>query len=520
MDINNIPKKYFLGIIGFLVVVLLVVTFVQPGNFRYTEQGVTKEDQAKAEALRKQYAEYLASIKPDPEASKKLFRELIDEKQLEKQVAAELKTNQKITIPEVANTKLNIVQETGQAPVDTYFRAVEPVVKQYALNTGAAAPRLFNDADPDQVAIDTNAALEQLYKAPVPQDVLAFHKAEIGTMEQIVALANTAEIVDEPKAEPWPKVYEQYAVINDQTKVLKDEFNRLDQKYALTTPRGEGQKSVVDRSVFMVKSAEAFVGGPVVVVDDVWATVEKIAREALASAFANFMNKFLDKLITDIQENYYVANFLYYTDALVRGQYIDDYLNKYITDAVDQQLITRFIPQFNCADNKEDLAPIFIAKAREYLGFDPSTIDPGSSDFYSKMGRLPDLFPEEQELNFRGAAQTAMIRANESAIIEQLTPTGTKLPRSDVLGKQITTTVASINAQLQAAFNAKLGLGTNNTQSVVSQLVSSTINQFVDKYVFKGVVLKEQETCIQLPQLKPIVPGIDPGTTPPFNPNS
>lgn len=516
MDINNIPKKYFLGIIGFLVVVLLVVTFVQPGSFRYNEEGVTKEEQAKADALRKQYAEYLASIKPDPEASKKLFRELIDEKQLEKQVAAELKTNQKITVPEIPNSKLALTQESGQAPVDTYFKAVQPVIRQYAQNAGSSAPRLFNDADPEQIAIDTTAALEQLYKTPVPEDVLAFHKAEIGTMEQIVALANTAEVVDEPKADPWPKVYEQYAVINDQTKVLKDEFSRLDQKYALTTPRGEGQEPIVQSRIIKTANAQF----SVVVVEDIWATVEKIAREALASAFANFMNKFLDKLITDIQENYYVANFLYYTDALVRGQYVEDYLDKYITDAVDQQIITRFIPQFNCADNKDDLAPIFIAKAREYLGFDPSTIDPTSSDFYSKMGRLPDLFPEEQELNFRGSAQTAMIRANESAIIEQLTPTGTKLPRSDVLGKQITTTVASINAQLQAAFNAKLGLGTNNTQSVVSQLVSSTINQFVDKYVFKGVVLKEQETCIQLPQLKPIVPGIEPGTTPPINPNS
>jgi hypothetical protein len=105
-----------------------------------------------------------------------------------------------------------------------------------------------------------------------------------------------------------------------------------------------------------------------------------------------------------------------------------------------------------------------------------------------------------------------MVQANQAAIIEQLTPTGTKLPRSDVLGKQITTTVASINASLQASFNAKLGLGTQNSQSVVSQIVSSTIQQFTDKYLFKGVVLKEQNTCIQVPQLQPIIPSGTPTT--------
>lgn len=516
MDLNNVPKKYFLGAISALVVILLLVTFLQPSSFRYANEGPSAKDQAEAEQMRRQYAEYLASIKPDPEASKQLFQQLIRQEEVEKRVAAELEINQKITIPDIPNERLAISEASGQGPVEQYFKDIEPVIKEYAATAGPAAPRLFNDADPDQTAIDTMAALDKMYRTPVPAEALAFHKAEIGTMEQIVALARTAEAVDQPQAEPWPKVYHQYAVINDQTRVVKDEFNRLDQQYALTTPRGNAP-AVVDRNSFFVKSANAQLGGAVVVLDDVWATVEKIAREALASAFANFMNRFLDKMITDIQDNYYVANFLYYTDALVRGQYVNDYLDKYVSDALDRDLITRFIPQFNCADNKTDLGPIFVAKAREYLGFDPSTINPDSSDFYSKMTRLPDLFPEQQEINFRSAAQTAMIKANQSAIIEQLTPTGTKLPRSDVLGKQITTTVASINASLQAAFNAKLGLGTSNSQSVVSQIVSSTINQFVDKYVFKGVVLKEQNTCIELPQLKPIVPGSGEGTsTPPF----
>jgi hypothetical protein len=512
MDINNIPKKYFLTAIGLLVVILLLVTFLQPGNFGYSNNGPTADDQAKAAQLQKQYADYLAAIKPDPEASKQLFKELIDQQEVEKQVAAALQVNQKITIPEIPDSRLSITNDAGQAPVEQYFKTIQPVLKEFADNAGPAAPRMFNDADPDKTAIDTTTALDQLYQTPVPKEALAYHKAEIGTMEQFLALAKTAQTVNNPQTDPWPQVYKQYAVINDQTGVVKSEFNRLDKQYSLTSPHGTNAPAVAG-SMF-IKTANAQFA--VVVTDDIWANVEKVAREALASAFASFMNTFLDKLITDIQNNYYIANFLYYTDALVRGQYVKDYLDKYVNNVADRGIITRFIPQFNCADNKTDLGPIFVAKARQYLGFDPSTIDPNSTDFYSQIARLPDLSPELQELNTRGAAQAAMIEANQSAVLEQLSPTSTKLPRSDVLGKQITTTTASINAALQSAFNAKLGLGTANSQSVVSKIVSGGIEQFVNKYVFKGVVFKEQNTCIQLPQLKPIIPGSTDIGTPPI----
>jgi hypothetical protein len=516
MDINNIPRKYFLGAISVLVVILLLVTFLQPGSFRYSNTGSpSAEDQARADAIQKQYADYLAAIKPDPEASKQLFRELIDQQEVQNQVADALQVNQKITIPDIADSRLAITDESGQAPVEQYFEKILPVMRQFSDATGPAAPQMFDDADSSQTAIDTTAALDELYKTPVPKEALAYHKAEIVTMEQFLALARTAATVDAPESDPWPKVYKQYAVANDRLAVVQSEFNRLDKQYGLTTPKGKNSPAVADRNIF-VKTAQAIVvpgAQPVVVVEDIPKTLTDITKEAISSAFAKFMNLFLDKLISDIENNYYVANFMYYTDALVRGQYVNDYLNKYVNNAADRSLITRFIPQFNCADgNKTDLGPIFVAKARQFLGFDPSTIDPNSSDFYNKMARLPDLSPELQELNIRGAAQNAMVQANQAAILEQLDVNSTKLPRSDVLGKKIATTKASITASLQAAFDAKLGLGTQNSDSVVAKIVSSAIDEFSNKYIFKGVVLKEQTTCIELPQLKPIIPS---ASTPP-----
>jgi hypothetical protein len=509
MDINSVPKKYLLGAIGVLVVILLLVTLLQPGSFRYQGGSPTADDLARSAQIQKEYADYLASIKPDPEASKQLFSQVISQDEVQKDVASKLQVNQKVTIPQVPDSQLTLSKESGQAPTQQFFEALKPIVSQFTTLTEPASPSLFTDADADQVAIETSAALERIYKTPVPQDAVAYQKAQINTLQQYQSLAQTAKIAQSnPDSAPWPKVYSQYVVMNDQVGVMKSEFQRLDKQYGLTGTRGVYAQQSSHNP--LIKSADAQFS--VIVTDDIWANIEKGIREGIAAAFAKFMNTYLDKLITDIQNNYYVANFLYYTDALVRGQYVNDYLNKYIADPIDRGIITRFIPQFSCANNKQDLGPIFVAKARQYLGFDPATIDPNSSDFYTKIARLPDLSPEQQELEYRDAAQAAMVQANQAAIIEQLTPTGTKLPRSDVLGKQITTTVASINASLQASFNAKLGLGTQNSQSVVSQIVSSTIQQFTDKYLFKGVVLKEQNTCIQVPQLQPIIPSGTPTT--------
>jgi hypothetical protein len=92
-------------------------------------------------------------------------------------------------------------------------------------------------------------------------------------------------------------------------------------------------------------------------------------KEGLRSAFVSFMGTMLNKLIAKIESNYMIANFLYYSDALVAGQYTDDYLNKYVQLQSDRQIIKRFIPQLSCGRNTADLRPVFEAKAQflEYV---------------------------------------------------------------------------------------------------------------------------------------------------------
>ena len=61
-------------------------------------------------------------------------------------------------------------------------------------------------------------------------------------------------------------------------------------------------------------------------------------------ALGQFMLSFMNKLATKIEQSYRISNFLYYSDALVSGEYVDDYLNKYVSDPVDRVMAKNFIP--------------------------------------------------------------------------------------------------------------------------------------------------------------------------------
>jgi hypothetical protein len=70
----------------------------------------------------------------------------------------------------------------------------------------------------------------------------------------------------------------------------------------------------------------------------------------------------------------------------------------------------------------------------------------------------------------------------------------------------IATTLGTIENSQQALFNANLTLGTVNVENIVSQIVTSVLNNLFNKFLFNGaVVLDEQKVCISTPQFKPIM---------------
>jgi len=266
----------------------------------------------------------------------------------------------------------------------------------------------------------------------------------------------------------------------------------------------------------LIKEAHALfgVGDVSITVGDIPRIIKEAVEEGLTTSFANFMGSMLNKLIAKIESNYLIANFLYYTDALVAGQYTDDYLEKYVQDGLDRQIIKRFIPQFSCGAGTADLAPFFQAKAQEYLGFDIESLRPSDPQFYEKLNRIGDplSFASSWEKYYESIAEQAQSEA-EKAADRELTSPGLKTPR-DTVNSAIAISINNITSASQASLNAIMNLGISNAKSFISGFVSQLTQNLLNKFVFKGVianggalgVLKEQSTCLAAAQLSPVLP--------------
>jgi hypothetical protein len=279
-------------------------------------------------------------------------------------------------------------------------------------------------------------------------------------------------------------------------------------------------KKSLNHNFVLIPEAQAVFGfnDVSITVGDIPRIIMDAVQQGLVSSFTQFMGSFLDKMIQKIEDNYKIANFLYYSDALVNGQYADDYLNKYVSEPLDRQIVKNFIPQFNCNTQNQNLKPIFQAKASQYLGFDPSSLDVNDPQYYQKLSQVGSFMASEQgqQLYYQDlASQTES--AAQQAIQQELTSSGLKTPR-DTLDNSISTSINTIVSGEKAGLEAVLQLGISNADSTISAMVSQLTETLFTKFVFPGAtssgprspstiaVLKEQSTCLAAAQLAPIVP--------------
>lgn len=512
-------KQILAGSITLIIILVLISVWHRPD---FTVKDLTGQNQKAAF----DYNAYLASIKIDPVASQKLFQQLITDDQVKQQVEEALQANQKIIAPAIDQTKIKTSTAAGRQAAVDYFTAVGRTAADFSDKTLASAQELFyltQDQTQLEAAMDeNNNLLNTLYATAAPREVLAFHKAALTIyLSYLDALSLARSYEQNPQADPWPKLYNDYAVINDSLSTAKKELDSLDQKYQISQLPINQPVAEKLSPLSVIPTANAFLGAgdTTVVIGDIPSAIEKAIEQGLASAFANFATQFLNDLISSIEKNYKIANFLYYSDALVNGEYVGDYLNKYVPNQLDQALVKNFIPQFNCGQ-AQNVKQILKAKADQYLGFDPQTLSPSDPQFYTKLARMGDFLasPQGWQLYYQDLA-TAAQSAAQIAANQELTSSGIKSPR-DALGSQIATSLSSITGSMQAIFNAQLNLGVANSNQVVSQIVSQVTYNLFNKFVFSGaVVYKEQSTCLPVPQLTPIIPAQAGVYQPPQAPN-
>lgn len=546
-------KQILLGTVA-LLVILSIITLTSEPKFRYREAPLpAKRDQSVIDAQK--YLAYLQTLKPDLQASRLLFEQILSEEDIKKTVEEELQVNQTIVEPVVNSSRLTISTVSNREAVVNYLATLTGSALNFNTQSEGLDAALFSRTAEAASLRDLQTRLGQVlnefYALPSPVDAVDLQKAVIKAFSAYQALTAAAIsfVEREEGASPWPELYRQYVNINDQFKIVNTEINKLAEKYNIAqtpiTPvyafaplDGDVTQIVNKKSIpglekvyrensvsptefslprfRLIRPAYAFlgIGDVTITVGDIPRIIKEAVEEGLTTSFAEFMGTMLSKLIAKIESNYLIANFLYYTDALITGQYADDYLQKYIPDVVDRQIIKRFIPQFSCSDRASDLAPVFQAKAREYLGFDLGSLRASDPDYYQKLARVGDFlsFPQGWEAYYEGLAQTAKTEAEKAAERELLSP-GLKSPR-DTIKSTIAISVNNIVSASRASLSALMALGIGTAKNFISGFVAQLTQTLMNKFVFRGVVeqggtlgvLKEQRTCLVPAQLNPVLP--------------
>lgn len=502
---------------GILVLVLSVITLTSRPEFVYKERAQNASNQQTLDAQK--YLAYLSSLKIDPAASKQLFEQILSTQDIQKAVEEELEVSRPVRQPALRTEMLAPAIASSKQSVTDYLAKITGSVLNYDAQVAGLNKNFFSEtpSDSGKVANSTEKVLNEIYKLPAPTDATELRDSVINLFDSYQnLLAAATEYESGTLKDPWPAVYGEYVNLNAQSAAIQKEVEKISGKYQIASVQIVPVYAFAKDQWSIVPTAHAFLGiGDVsITLGDIPRIIKEAVEEGLVNSFSQFMGSMLNKLIAKIEANYKIANFLYYTDALVAGQYTDDYLQKYVNDQLDRQIIKRFIPQFACGENPEDLKPVFQAKAKAYLGFDIASLSPSDPQFYEKLNRVGDplSFSAGWEQYYEGIAEQAKTEAEKAAERELVSP-GVKSPR-DTTNAAIAISVNNIVSASRASLNALLNLGQNSSKNFISGFVSQLTQNLANKFVFQGAsaeggvlgVLKEQKVCLSAAQLAPVLP--------------
>lgn len=546
MNLTNTPRTYLLGLILVMVVILITITVVNPASYVFQDKTDYAAQNKAAEEQTKKYQALLDSVEPDYQASQQFLEKIATEDLVRQEVNSTLNTKQKVNIPVIPDSQIKLADRNDRAAVQDYVTRLGSMVYNYNKDAEYGVNQVFGDGA-DQAAIaeagaKTKALADNIRGLPVPKDAVSLQKAYLATYQTYDNFLGTAKDYSAGATpEPWSTVYGQYAVIDNQTAVAATELKKLSTKYTLNL--SEPQRLALDEnSIFPLFIKTANAQWPVV---DVQAAVIAGIKTGLARSFGKFAVAMLDKLVAHIEKSFAIASQLYYSQDLGR-YYSVEYMKKFVSDPLEQDIIQKFLPQYFCLNpSGKDLKSVFKAKAIANQGSD-IIIDPNDPDFVNKLARLggdaKNYGAWWEDYYMTLAAQTQA--AAESAATKEVTSDGLKSGR-DLATGQINKTMAAIFNTQSAAISGTINLGTNNTENAIGQLVASVVESLVNKFVFTPIgagtsggggisVIKETNVCLRTPQMKPIasIPstGYDPAATsgtpitptntgtPPFNP--
>ncbi len=510
-------KTIMTAVIGLAVLALIIVTVWEPGRLSFRDPTDYDEQAKLAQEELEQYKELLASIEPNIAASQQFLQKIATEDLVREEVETTLQTNQKVTIPVVANSEISIASRNDRDFVLNYLNDTRSMMANYKESVEGSIDDLFSPtgsaSDLARAETLTNDFVTNWKNVSVPPSAAELHKASLTALDQYGDVFSAAKDYAAVQTDnPWPTVYNKYSVIDNRLASVKTELEKLNATFAFAPEEVE----LPDFS--LIKTAQAQFGfGTIVTVDWQQILYEGI-RTGLARSFAQFSINMIDKLVAHIEKNFAIASQLYYSNDLGRF-YSVEYMKKFVADPLDQDIITKFIPEYFCVNpDGRQLRDIFVAKARENVGTD-LVINPADPDFLSKLARLgadEKNYPLWWEGYYQSLAAQTKAEADKAATKEVLSP-GVKTGR-DIVNSQIQKTVSAILGVQESAISGAMQLGSNNAENIASQLVASIVQNLVNKFIFTPLaggstsgpggigIIAERDVCLATAQIKPIIP--------------
>ncbi len=488
-------KQLFFTTIALIVVLLVVSIWHRPQTVYVDQTNYSAAEKAYQDRMQATMA-YLAALNTSPKASQMLFEEVMPQAVVEQEVVKALKADQQFTPPAVPDSEIKVAKKTGRKEIGDYMMKGGG----YFQELGSAADPMLNDlfakgtngASVQPLVSKAQDALEKYRQLSVPSEAVQFHKGAILALQAYVDVVKNAQAYAEGSLDdPWPSVYQDYLVAHEGVMNAQSNYQHLNSKYNLTAYYQEQSDAGLAKGNIFVPAAHAQW-----LTIDVWEKVKQIVEVIIATALVQFELAFVNMLINKLEQTYRISNYLYYADAVMSGQYVQDYLKKYVPDNIDKQLIQNFIPQITCGMSP-DMRAALKAKADQHLGYDPATLNPSDPDFYSKMGRAGDYLsrPDGWEMDYQDVAQQSIAAAKE-AVNNELNAPGMKSARTllgDIL-KPAQMFLESIRVSLQKALNMS---DPSNSNLIPAAKIASNITQaLLNQYLFQGVVIKEQSTCV------------------------
>lgn len=544
LDVMSWPRKYRLGVIGGLIVILSVVTvWSNWGGFVFKDTADYEAQRQEVADQRQRYQALLAAIDVSPKDSEAVLKKIATEDVVKQEINDTLQANQRIIVPEVSDTELAIAPRNDKTSVESYLQTTVAMAQAYNQRIGPASQVVFTDLhDKGMVAsaaAETAKFVQNLRGTPVPPDMLPYHKAQIVAYQHYADFLGVAQNYDQSgqilsprgEASPWPQIYRDYVVINNRTAVINSELQRVDQKFALgelklKVAQAGFQPQAGAAKFGLVKPAQAFLGfGDLsVTVGDIPRIIMYGVQIGLAKAFTQFVMSSIDKLVAKIDKYFTITSELYYSQELGK-LYTKEYWTKFNVAKADQSIMQNFLPQYFCAPKSatdlKRLNDVFKAKSKQLLKYDVSSVPLESPDYYTALNDLGknsaaliDPWSYWRDI-YTSQAQTASVAAAD-AVDKEIKGTGLKSGR-DLLSGAIAQNVNKLLHVQGESVTEALKLGNSNADNIVSTLIAGVFESVTTKFIFTAVssgqrggglsTIEEQPLCISTPKVKPVVPG-------------